>query len=92
MTFYHEVVESVVTAPPFRSYSEEMSQPSSSVERMRLDMAQGISAEEERQQERQNLDAEAVAEAAAATAVPNKNLEATLITISPGEQLAATKQ
>jgi hypothetical protein len=69
-----------------------MSQPSSSAERMRLDMAQGIRAEEERQQERQNLDAEAVAEAAAATAIPIKNLEAMLITTSPGEQLAATKQ
>jgi hypothetical protein len=69
-----------------------MLQLSSSAELMRLDMAQGISTEEQQQQERQNSDAEAVAEAAAATAVPNKNLEATLITISPGEQLAATKQ
>jgi hypothetical protein len=82
VTFYHEVVESVVRAPPFGSCSEEMPQLSSSAERMRLDMVQEISAEEQRQQERQNSDAEAVAETAAA--IPIKNLEAMLSTISPG--------
>jgi ubiquinone biosynthesis protein UbiJ len=76
--FYREVVESVVEAPRFTCYSEEVRQLPSPAERMRQDIAQGMSAEEQRQQERQNARVEAAADAAAATAIAAKNLEAKL--------------
>jgi predicted protein tyrosine phosphatase len=67
--FYQEVVESVVKGPCITCYSEELLQLPSPAERMRRDIAQGMSTEEQQQQERQNARAEAAAEVAAATAL-----------------------
>jgi hypothetical protein len=95
--FYREVVESVVVesvveAPRFRfrCYSEEVSQLPSPAERLRQDMAHGMSVEEQRQQERQNarVEAAAAADAAAATPIAANNLEAKLATATTSPDVA----
>jgi hypothetical protein len=76
-----EDIESVARRPSFGCYSEEVSQLPSPAERMRRVIAQGMSVEEQREQERQNarIEAATYAEAAAAAAIPTEDLEAALM-------------